>query len=249
MSIEIADVDLILNQLLKFKNSKVDREVDLQEKDIEKLCFASRDLILSQPIFLELGTPINILGDIHGQFYDLLKWFKLVGYPPENNFLFLGDYVDRGNLGIEVMTLLMCFKIKYPENFFFLRGNHESAALNMVYGFYNECKRRYSFKLWKSFTNLFNCLPVAALVEGRIFCVHGGLSPKLSDFNQIREIRRPTIVPEEGLLCDLLWSDPDPQVELWGENDRGVSFSFGAAVIFLNEFFVGYKPPILKLNS
>ena len=105
-----------------------------------------------------------------------------------------------------------------------------------IYGFYDECKRRFSIKLWKTFTDCFNCLPIAAIIDDKIFCCHGGLSPDLQSMEQIRRIMRPTDVPDTGLLCDLLWSDPDKDVQGWGENDRGVSFTFGADVVakFLN---------------
>ena len=92
-------------------------------------------------------------------------------------------------------------------------------------------KRRYNIKLWKTFTDCFNCLPVAAIVDEKIFCCHGGLSPDLHSMEQIRRIQRPTDVPDQGLLCDLLWSDPDKDVMGWGENDRGVSYTFGADVV------------------
>ncbi|KAL6081091.1 hypothetical protein STEG23_005422 [Scotinomys teguina] len=110
-------------------------------------------------------------------------------------------------------------------------GNHECASINRIYGFYDECKRRYNIKLWKTFTDCFNCLPIAAIVDEKIFCCHGGLSPDLQSMEQIRRIMRPTDVPDQGLLCDLLWSDPDKDVLGWGENDRGVSFTFGAEVV------------------
>jgi len=112
-----------------------------------------------------------------------------------------------------------------------LRGNHECAAINRIYGFYDECKRRYNIKLWKTFTDCFNCLPVAAVVDEKIFCVHGGLSPEHHSMDQIRRLMRPTDVPDAGIICDLLWSDPDKELEGWGENDRGVSFTFGSDVV------------------
>uniref|UniRef100_A0A8C7YEL5 Serine/threonine-protein phosphatase n=1 Tax=Oryzias sinensis TaxID=183150 RepID=A0A8C7YEL5_9TELE len=132
---------------------------------------------------------------------------------------------------LETICLLLAYKIKYPENFFLLRGNHECASINRIYGFYDECKRRYNIKLWKTFTDCFNCLPVAAIVDEKIFCCHGGLSPDLQSMEQIRRVMRPTDVPDQGLLCDLLWADPDKDVLGWGENDRGVSFTFGADVV------------------
>lgn len=167
-------------------------------------------------------------GDVHGQFSDLLRLFEYGGYPPEANYLFLGDYVDRGKQSIETICLLLAYKIKYRENFFLLRGNHECASINRIYGFYDECKRRFNVRIWKVFTDCFNCLPVAALIDEKILCMHGGLSPELKNLDQIRNIARPVDVPDQGLLCDLLWADPDKEVEGWAENDRGVSYTFGA---------------------
>ena len=132
---------------------------------------------------------------------------------------------------------MLAYKIKYPENFFLLRGNHESEYLSRRYGFYDECKRRYDIKLWKKFVDCFNCLPVAALIEDKILCMHGGLSPELKSLDQIRKLKRPTDIPDNGLLCDLLWSDPDPNVNRWGENGRGISYVFGKKALanFLKE--------------
>ena len=186
---------------------------------------------MRQPVFLELESPISILGDIHGQYSDLLRLFEYGGYPPKSNYLFLGDYVDRGKQSIETISLLMSYKIKYPENFFLLRGNHEAEIVNRLYGFYDECRRRYSIKLWKQFTEMFNWMPVAALIDDKIFCVHGGLSPEMKSIEQLYDIQRPTDVPNSGLLCDILWSDPSPEVEKWGENERGVSFVFSKEVV------------------
>ena len=105
-------------------------------------------------MLLELVGPINILGDIHGQFKDLLYHFECGGFPPKANYLFLGDYVDRGKESIATMCLLLAFKVKNPENFFLLRGNHECKSINRIYGFYESCKRVYSIKLWQQFTNM-----------------------------------------------------------------------------------------------
>lgn len=188
-------------------------------------------MFISQPVFLELDAPIKICGDTHGQYYDLIRLFEFGGYPPESNYLFLGDYVDRGKQSLETICLLLAYKIKYPENFFLIRGNHESASINRIYGFYDECKRRYSIKLWKIFTDCFNCLPIAALISDKILCMHGGLSPELSSLDQIKKIVRPTDIPEQGLLCDILWSDPDKDAKGWGQNDRGVSVTFSPSII------------------
>jgi len=168
---------------------------------------------------------------VHGQYYDLLRLFEYGGFPPESNYLFLGDYIDRGKQSLECICLLLAYKIKYPENFFLLRGNHECASINRVYGFYDECKRRHSIRLWKVFTDCFNCLPVAALIDDKILTMHGGLSQDLVEVDTIKNLVRPTDVPDTGLLCDLLWSDPDKDTREWGENERGVSCTFGAQVV------------------
>lgn len=135
--------------------------------------------------------------------------------------------MDRGKQSLETIWLLLAYKIKYSDNFFLLRGNHECASINRIYGFYDECKRRFNVKLWKTFTDCFNCLPVAAVVDDKILCMYGGLSPDLNNLDQIKNLPRPTAIPDTGLLCDLLWSDPSNDVKGWGLNDRGVSFTFG----------------------
>ncbi|XP_025418271.1 serine/threonine-protein phosphatase PP1-gamma catalytic subunit B-like [Sipha flava] len=214
------------------RGAKSIRNVQLSENEIRGLCLKSREIFLSQPMLLELRAPLKICGDIHGQYSDLLRLFEYGSFPPESNYLFLGDYVDRGKQSLETICLLLAYKIKYPHNIFLLRGNHECARINRIYGFYDECKRRYNTKLWRIFTDCFNCLPVAAIIEENIFCCHGGLSPDLESMEQIRRIPRPTDVSDQGLLCDLLWSDPDKGIMGWGKNeDRGVSFKFGAEVV------------------
>jgi len=228
---DTAAIDEVIEKLLQVKGTRPGKEVALNEDAIRNLCFKSRAVLTNQPILLELEAPIKIVGDIHGQYYDLLRLFEYGGFPPEANYLFLGDYVDRGKQSLETICLLLAYKIKFAENFFILRGNHECASINRIYGFYDECKRRYSIKLWKTFTDCFNCLPVAALVDENIFCMHGGLSPELKSFEQIRRFLRPTDVPDTGLLCDLLWSDPEQKITGWGENDRGVSYTFGPDVV------------------
>jgi serine/threonine-protein phosphatase PP1 catalytic subunit len=221
----------ITERLLGLRGSPPGTLASLAENEIKLVCSRVRPVLMDQPMFLELEAPIKICGDIHGQFTDLLRLFEYGGFPPEANYLFLGDYVDRGKQSIETICLLMCYKIRYPENFFILRGNHESAGINRIYGFYDECKRRYSIKLWKVFSDVFNCLPASALVDEKILCMHGGLSPELQSLHQITDLQRPCDVPDVGLLCDLLWSDPDANISGWGENDRGVSFVFGADVL------------------
>jgi serine/threonine-protein phosphatase PP1 catalytic subunit len=224
-------IDGIISNLISAKNSKAGTAVALSQTDCIQLCEQARSILLGQPMLLELGAPIKICGDIHGQFNDLLRLFEYGGFPPESNYLFLGDYVDRGKQSIEVICLLFAYKIKYPENFFILRGNHEASGINRIYGFYDECRRRYSVKIWKTFCNTFDCLPCTAVIDDKIICMHGGLSPELQKLDQISNIRRPCDVPDTGLLCDLLWSDPDPSSDNYQHNDRGVSYTFGSKIV------------------
>ncbi|KAJ5156226.1 hypothetical protein N7492_009029 [Penicillium capsulatum] len=226
------DLDDMITRLLDAGYStKVTKTVCLKNAEITAICSAARELFLSQPALLELSAPVKIVGDVHGQYTDLIRMFEMCGFPPASNYLFLGDYVDRGKQSLETILLLLCYKLKYPENFFLLRGNHECANVTRVYGFYDECKRRCNIKVWKTFIDTFNCLPIASIVAGKIFCVHGGLSPSLSHMDDIRGIARPTDVPDYGLLNDLLWSDPADMEEDWEPNERGVSYCFGKKVI------------------
>ena len=225
------NVDGIIEKLLSVRGNKPGKQVDLKEEEIKFLIENSLPIIKEQKMLVELEAPLHVCGDIHGQYYDLLRIFEHCGYPGEYNYLFLGDYVDRGKQSLETVCLLLCYKIKYPEKVTLLRGNHESSVTNRIYGFYDECKRRYNIRLWKSFTDLFNYLPVAALIDDKILCMHGGLSPDLKNIQSIQDISRPTDIPYQGLLCDLLWSDPDKEAVDYDENDRGVSVIFGEKVV------------------
>ncbi|BGP42531.1 serine/threonine protein phosphatase Pzh1 [Rhodotorula kratochvilovae] len=226
------DIDDMISRLLDAGYSgKVTKSVCLKNAEITAICQAAREVFLSQPTLIELSPPVKIVGDVHGQYSDLIRLFEMCGFPPNANYLFLGDYVDRGKQSLETILLLLCYKVKYPENFFLLRGNHECANVTRVYGFYDECKRRCNIKVWKTFIDVFNCLPIAAVVASKIFCVHGGLSPSLSSMDDIRRISRPTDVPDYGLLNDLLWSDPSDTALDWEDNERGVSYCFGKTVI------------------
>jgi len=228
---EQLDVNDCIDKLLEAKGAKPGKQVQIPEGQIRAMCTGNRDIYISQPAFLELEAPLKICGDIHGQYHDLLRLFEYGGFPPESNYLFLGDYVDRGKSSLEVITLLFCYKNKYPENFFTLRGNHECASITRIYGFYDDCKRRYNIKLWKAFCDVFNTLPICACVDEKILCMHGGISPEINQLSDINKVVRPTDVPDTGLICDLLWADPEKDITGWAENDRGVSFVFGPDVV------------------
>lgn len=166
-------------------------------------------------------------GDVHGQFHDLMELFRIGGKSPDTNYLFMGDYVDRGYYSVETVTLLVALKVRYRERITILRGNHESRQITQVYGFYDECLRKYgNANVWKYFTDLFDYLPLTALVDGQIFCLHGGLSPSIDSLDHIRALDRLQEVPHEGPMCDLLWSDPDDRGG-WGISPRGAGYTFG----------------------
>jgi serine/threonine-protein phosphatase PP1 catalytic subunit len=228
----------ILEKILELRGHPQRMSAGLTTEELTWLCHTVRPIFLQQPILLELRPPLTVCGDVHGQFHDLIRIFEINQYPGNESYLFLGDYVDRGMHSIECISILFCYKILYPLNFFMLRGNHECTYINRLFGFFDDCMRYYTPVIWRTFSDVFNCLPIAAIIDDRIFCLHGGISPDLTSLDDIRNVERPFEVPEEGLLCDLLWADPSPYVETWAENDRGTSVLFGAEPLdeFLNFF-------------
>jgi serine/threonine-protein phosphatase PP1 catalytic subunit len=162
----------------------------------------------------------------------LLSIFALGGLPNQFRYLFLGDYVDRGPKQLHTICLLFAYKVMHPNTFFLLRGNHECEEICREYGFYDICVTLFNNNLFKLFIEVFNCMPVAAVIQHKIFCVHGGLSPELNNLEQIRSIHRPIDVPQSGILCDLLWSDPSFNTFKYKQNkSRGTSVIFGEAAV------------------
>ena len=217
----------IIKKLKKARKGSICQELFIKEDECNYIIDKSYEIFKKEESLLKIQAPLYICGDIHGQYYDLLRVFDILKYPPQSTFLFLGDYVDRGKQSLECLLLLLCLKIQYPDKIFLLRGNHECEALNKMYGFFDECKRRLSIKCFKRITNLFNIMPISALINENILCMHGGLSKDLQNIDQINKILRPTDIPDEGLLCDLLWSDPnDALTEDFGINERNISVTF-----------------------
>lgn len=199
----------------------------LAEEDVKKLCDMARDVFIRESNVQPVRCPVTVCGDIHGQFHDLQELFRIGGTCPDTNYLFMGDYVDRGYYSVETATLLVALKIRYPNRITILRGNHESRQITQVYGFYDECLRKYGNpNVWKMFTDLFDYLPLTALIENQIFCLHGGLSPTVDTLDDVRKLDRIQEVPHEGAMCDLLWSDPDDRCG-WGISPRGAGYTFG----------------------
>ncbi|KKY36018.1 putative exocyst complex component exo84 [Diaporthe ampelina] len=199
----------------------------LAETDVQRLCEKAREVLQDESNVQPVKCPVTVCGDIHGQFHDLMELFKIGGPNPDTNYLFMGDYVDRGYYSVETVTLLVALKIRYPQRITILRGNHESRQITQVYGFYDECLRKYgNANVWKYFTDLFDYLPLTALIDNQIFCLHGGLSPSIDTLDNIRALDRIQEVPHEGPMCDLLWSDPDDRCG-WGISPRGAGYTFG----------------------
>lgn len=222
--------DELIRKLLNFSPGQ---RLNITENDINFLCNNVLNVFKEQNMLIQLTGPVIVCGDIHGQYFDLIRLFKKGGCPPKSNYLFLGDYVDRGHNSIEVICLLFAFKIKFKNNFFILRGNHESRSINQVYGFLQECKERFKngAKIWKLFNNIFDWMPISGLIEDRILCMHGGISPHLKNIQDINKIQRPVDIPDEGIMCDILWSDPEKLISGWKDSDRGVSYIFGKDVL------------------
>ena len=221
-------ISRLKEKLIDSRKGEFCSNVKLSEREVISVIDKVYPIIEKEESMIELEPPLYICGDIHGQFYDLLRVFEILKYPPESKFLFLGDYVDRGKRSLECILLLLCLKIKYPSRIFLLRGNHESANINRMYGFYDECKRKVSLRIYKKFCNLFNILPITALVGEKILCMHGGLAYDLKNIDQLKTIKRPTEIPEAGLLCDLVWSDPDESLyfDFCTNKERGISVCF-----------------------
>lgn len=165
----------ILNKLLNIDSKDPESKAlilndPLKKSEMVFLCEEAQKIFLTEPSLLELLAPVKIIGDVHGQFEDVLRIFKSNGFPPKANYLFLGDYVDRGPQSIETIAILLTFKILFPYNFFLLRGNHEASSVNRHYGFHDECLERFNVLIWRKFCECFNCMPICALIENKIFC-------------------------------------------------------------------------------
>eukprot|EP01090_Pellita_catalonica_P022820 TRINITY_DN9006_c0_g1_i1.p1 TRINITY_DN9006_c0_g1~~TRINITY_DN9006_c0_g1_i1.p1 ORF type:complete len:305 (-),score=50.01 TRINITY_DN9006_c0_g1_i1:21-935(-) len=203
----------------------------LPEQDLKRLCQMTTEILLEESNVASVTLPATICGDIHGQFYDLLELFKVAGEVPDTNYVFQGDYVDRGYYSLETVTLLMALKVKYPNKITLLRGNHESRSISTVYGFYDECQQKYgNANAWNYVMKTFDYLCIAAIVGERVLSLHGGLSPDVRTIDQIRTIKRNVEIPSSGAFADIMWSDPDERVEYWGESPRGAGWIFGEKV-------------------
>uniref|UniRef100_A0A1I8AQJ3 Serine/threonine-protein phosphatase n=1 Tax=Steinernema glaseri TaxID=37863 RepID=A0A1I8AQJ3_9BILA len=239
-ALSLCETVIAKNNLLKILN----QADGISAEELRTLSEGMRYSLLSESMLLEINGPVTVCGDIHGQFDDLLVLFQRCGLPPATRYLFLGDYVDRGPRSLECVLMLFALRLKYPNDVFLLRGNHEAYGINEGYGFAKECKATFKNEcdgeMFYDINYTFNHLPIAAIIGDRIFCAHGGISPHLTNLDKIRRIRRPTAVPPTGLMTDIMWSDPTKAEtdRHWTFNTRGCSVSYnrGAVETFLQKF-------------
>ena len=187
------------------------------------------EILAGEPSLLQLSGPIVVVGDLHGNIDDLLRIFKRCGYPPDTRYLFLGDYVDRGSYSVEVMTLLVALKVRFPQSLYLVRGNHECCTMCSFFGFRAECLMKYGESVYECFVRLFTFLPFAAVLNGTVFCCHGGISPDIQKVGQVTELNRPSRSFESAVSDGIVWSDPKPDSDGWSENDRGAGWFFNQA--------------------
>lgn len=224
-------------KLSKIERLDIEKQIEkcmngvlLTESEIKGLISKAKEILSKEDNVQAVRAPVTICGDVHGQFSDLIELFQIGGKCPDTNYLFMGDYVDRGYKSVETLCLLLALKVRYPTRIYLSRGNHESTEITRLYGFYDECIQKFgNATVWKLFTELFNFLPIATLVDNKIFCLHGGLSPEISTIDDIKKLDRRQDVPNQGAICDLLWSDPEERSG-WGVSPRGAGFIFGADI-------------------
>ena len=218
----------------KVLRTHLTREGKLSKSDFLELITLFKIQVKSEPNILKIQDPITVVGDIHGQYYDLLKLIEIGDDPETTKYLFLGDYVDRGAFSIECVILLFAIKLNYKDSILMLRGNHECRQMTTFFNFKLECEIKYDIEVYNRIMEAFDCLPLACLINEKFFAIHGGISPDIELVADINNISRFVEPPKTGPMCDLLWSDPCDKEEeaitmgYANNSTRGCSYVFGA---------------------
>lgn len=207
----------------------------LPVEDLIEICHYCRDIFSKESTLLSLEGEFRVIGDLHGQLPDLIRIFKKCGKPSKHKYLFLGDLVDRGHFSVETAMILLSLKAEYPNTIFIIRGNHEFSDVSRKSGLYDEIHELYgSDCLYEALMDVFSYLPLGAVLNNDIFCVHGGISPELETIAQFDNIARPLNQLYGGICDDILWSDPNPRINGFQPSVRGNGVTFGEDV--LNKF-------------
>ena len=225
-------IDSVIYELIETFSNSSPNEHHFQNDLVISILNSASSIFQKEPIIFNIDSNCVVVGDLHGNFDDLIRIFQHYGYPPSTRYLFLGDYVDRGKNGFEVFLLLSCMKIKFPKNIFLLRGNHECRSLTTNYGFLQEVlSKKYPKSVYDGFIDTFIQLPFCAVINDKILCLHGGISPTWHNLNDILTLSKPNEFFTQGILTDIVWSDPDFIEEDFGPNFRGTGTVFNSRAL------------------
>ena len=231
---EIENLDELIN---KIYNNELP-----SNKEFNKIYLKAKEILNQRKNIAILNTPLIICGCINAHFEELKDIFKICGDISENKYLFLGDYVGRGWNGLSTFMLLILYLIKYPNNITLLRGNHDSRTMSIMYGLYDECLKKIEIKeeaedIYNKINELFDLLQLAAVIDNKYFCVHGGLSHELKKIEILNSIERKKEIPEKGIITDLIWSDPKEEVNEFEPSKKGAGQFYGEKAVndFLKE--------------
>lgn len=240
------DVDKLFNAFIKYLSTDAYRYASgleafipptISPSQVTHLTSICEEIFKNEPVQLSVPAPCYVVGDLHGHFLDLLRILKKYGLPPDTTYLFLGDLVDRGSFSLETIMLIMVLKVKFPNNIFLIRGNHEFDDLCLRSGFYQELKQLYpTVDVYQNFSNMFSYIPISAVVAEKTLCIHGGIGPTLYSNRQLLELKRPITDFGDPIIDSVLWSDPVDNIENFEPSSRGSGYFFGASATqeFLN---------------
>ena len=200
----------------------------ITENSLSFLLTDALEIFKQEEVLLKIEAPIFVVGDLHGHLIDLFRIFTLHGKPDKQKYLFLGDIVDRGEFSMETIIFVLLAKILYPQNVFIIRGNHEFDQMGEQFGFMNEILERYrNMASYNLFNRVFSYIPMAAVINKKYLCLHGGIGPTMFSMNQIESIQRPIVNFDSQLEASILWSDPSLAIRTFKQSSRGIGYLYG----------------------